>query len=472
MIFILELLALLFILFLIIQTFKLVLYIFYLWQIAEYRPDRLFSRLQNKGDKKELYSYLNFLNLFPPNKYPKITLRILLTFILLIPIYYQLFFFIYRNLLHVIKIEGKLVFTLFLVLLILYYLSALIISLLTLLFSLVLLPIKKYIIFLAKKKLENHSNVVAVGITGSYGKSSTKNIIAEVLSLKYKVVKTPANINTQLGVAKTILQSVKADTQFFVVEMGAYKIGEIQAICNLTNPKAAVITGINSQHLSLFGSMTNILKAKYELIKALPDSGAVFFNAKDSYCLSLHKKTRIKQSFLYGSKTEEFKEAVDAGVLLGKFFQVPAGKIKKVLPKLKRLMELKRTKSKNGLMIFDDSYSANPNGFVKALKTISSYKRKKIIITPGIIELGKNSDKIHRLLGKQMSETGDKIVITNCNYYDQILSAVKKEDKKKFLLTNNPFQIQMWLREKLNRRWLVLIEGRVPMDVKNFFLKG
>jgi len=71
-----------------------------------------------------------------------------------------------------------------------------------------------------------------------------------------------------------------------------------------------------------------------------------------------------------------------------------------------------------------------------------------------------------------MSETGDKIVITNCNYYDQILSAVKKEDKKKFLLTNNPFQIQMWLREKLNRRWLVLIEGRVPMDVKNFFLKG
>jgi len=135
-------------------------------------------------------------------------------------------------------------------------------------------------------------------------------------------------------------------------------------------------------------------------------------------------------------------------------------------------MELKRTKSKNGLMIFDDSYSANPNGFVKALKTISSYKRKKIIITPGIIELGKNSDKIHRLLGKQMSETGDKIVITNCNYYDQILSAVKKEDKKKFLLTNNPFQIQMWLREKLNRRWLVLIEGRVPMDVKNFFLKG
>lgn len=472
MIFILELLALLFILFLIIQTFKLVLYIFYLWQTAEYRPDRLFSRLQNEGDKKELYSYLNFLNLFPPNKYPKKTLRILLSFVLLIPIYYQLFFYIYRNLLRIIRIEDKLVFTLFLVLLILYYLSPLIVSFLTLLFSLFLLPIKKYIIFLAKKKLENYSNVVVVGITGSYGKSSTKNIISEALSLKYKVAKTAANVNTQIGVAKTILQSVKADTQFFVVEMGAYKAGEIRAICNLTNPKAAVITGINSQHLSLFGSMTNILKAKYELIKALPDSGAVFFNAKNSYCLSLHKKTRIKQSFLYGGKTEEFQEAVDAGVLVGKYFQVPAGKIKRILPKLKKLLELKRIKNKNGLLIFDDSYSANPNGFIKALKTISFYKRKKIIITPGIIELGKNSNKIHRLIGKKMSETADKIVVTNRNFYDSLLSAVKKEDKKKFILANNPFLIQMWLREKLNQQWLVLIEGRVPMDVKNFFLKG
>lgn len=472
MIFILEFLALLFILFLIIQTFKLVLYIFYLWQIVEYRPDRLFVRLKNKGDNKELFSYLNFLNLFPPNKYPKRTLRMMLTFILLLPIYYQLFFFIYRNLLRVIKVEGKLVFTLFLVLLILYYLSPLIVSFLTLLFSLLLLPIKKYIIFLAKKKLENYSNVVVVGITGSYGKSSTKNIISETLSLKYKVVKTPANINTQIGVAKTILQSVKADTQFFVVEMGAYKIGEIKAICNLVNPKAAVITGINSQHLSLFGSMTKILKAKYELIKALPDSGAAFFNVKDSYCLSLHKKTRIKQSFLYGRKTAEFEEAVDAGVQIGKYFQVPAGRIKRILPKLKRLLELKRIKNKNGLIIFDDSYSVNSNGFIKALKSINIYKRKKLVITPGIIELGKSSKKIHRQLGKEMAQIADKIIITNQNFYDQILSAVKKEDKKKFLLANNPFLIQMWLREKLNRQWLALIEGRVPIDIKNFFLKS
>ena len=472
MIFILEFLALLFILFLIIQTFKLILYIFYLWQTVEYRTDRLFARLQNKGDQKELFSYLNFLNFFPPNKYPKKTLRMMFSFILLIPIYYQLFFLIYRNLLRIVKIEGKLVFTLFLVLLILYYLSPLIVSFVTLLFSLLLLPIKKYIIFLAKKKLENYSNVVVVGVTGSYGKSGTKNIISEVLSLKYKVVKTPANVNTQIGTAKTILQSVKADTQFFVVEMGAYRIGEIKAICSLVNPKTAVITGINSQHLSLFGSMTNILKAKYELIKALPDSGAVFFNAKNNYSLSLYKKTRIKQSFLYGIKTDEFLEAVDAGVLVGKYFQVPTGKMKKILPKLKKLLDLKRIKNKNGLIIFDDSYSANPNGFDKALKVISVYKRKKLVITPGIIDLGNSSNKIHRLLGKQMSETADKIVITNRNFYDQILSAVKKEDKKKFLLANNPFLIQMWLREKMNRRWLALIEGRVPMDVKNFFLKG
>ena len=472
MIFILEFLSLLFILFLILQTFKLILYIFYLWQVVEYRTDRLFARLQNKGGQKELFSYLNFLNLFPPNKYPKRTLRIIFTFILLLFTYYHLFFFIYRNLLRVIKMENKLVFTLFLVLLIFYYLTPLFVSFLTLLVSLLLLPIKKYIIFLAKKKLENCSNVVVVGISGSYGKSSTKNIISEVLSLKYKVVKTPANVNTQIGVAKTILQSVKADTQFFVVEMGAYKIGEIKSICNLVNPKTAVVTGINSQHLSLFGTMTKILKAKYELIKALPDSGSAFFNAQNRYCLSLYKKTRIKQSFLYGEKTPEFEEAILAGALVGKYFQVPAGKIKKILPKLKKLLELKRVKNKNGLIIFNDSYSANPNGFTKALKTISIYKRKKLVITPGITELGNNSKKIHRLLGRQMSEIADKIIITNRNFYDEILSNVKKEDKKKFLLANNPFLMQIWLREKMNRKWLALIEGRVPMDVKNFFKKG
>ena len=375
---IINLVIFLFLFFLATQVLKFSLYIFYLWQVVEYRLDRFWVRITNRGDRAEALSYLNIFNLYPSNKYPKVTLRTLLTFFLFIFITYQLLFSFYRPLAKLVNIPEKLTVTAFLVAIIVYYLTPILASFLTVLVTAITWPIKKLIIYLARRKIENFKNLLVVGITGSYGKSSTKEIVWEVLRTTFNVLKTPANTNTIIGVAKTILTSLKNDHQIFVVEMGAYKKGEIKEICDLVNPEIGILTGINEQHLVLFGSLTNIQKTKYELIGSLPRNGLALFNGKNKFCRILNKKTKNCLKQLYGKESDEFSEAIDAGYMIGKFLNVPEIKIKKILPKLKKKLEIKKEKNRSGLLIFDDSYSTNPEGFNKALNIISKYQKKEI----------------------------------------------------------------------------------------------
>ena len=140
--------------------------------------------------------------------------------------------------------------------------------------------LKKRIITQAKRKMAQFKGVVVV-ITGSFGKSSTKELLSWVLSKKFKVVKTAQNHNTLIGVAETILRDLSGDEDFFVVEAGAYKRGEIAEVCALVKPGVGIITGIGDQHLDLFGSLENIRKAKYELFEAIPKYGLKLLAGKD-----------------------------------------------------------------------------------------------------------------------------------------------------------------------------------------------
>ena len=122
------------------------------------------------------------------------------------------------------------------------------------------------IIKLAQQKLKRLShNLTVIGITGSYGKTATKTILAHLLDAKYSVLSTRGTINTPIGVAQTSLRQLTPSHKFFIVEMGAYKKGEIAAICNLVRPKVGILTGITPQHLGLFGSFDNLKEAKFEL---------------------------------------------------------------------------------------------------------------------------------------------------------------------------------------------------------------
>lgn len=459
-----------FFLFLAFQTGKFFLYCLYVWQLVEYRPDRLWSRLTNQGDRMELTSYLNILNLRPLHKYPRPTLRIIFTFFILIFLTYQLFFFIYRRLVKLIPVQDKFTFTLFVVTLIIYWLVPVLVSLVVLGANLLLKPMKKLITLLAKKKIEKAKNLLIIGITGSYGKSLTKEVIAEALSLKFKVLKTPASTNTEMGIAKTILYKLRAEHQIFVVEMGAYKKGEIAKICELVKPRIGIISGINEQHLALFGNLKNTIKAKSELLNELPADGLALFNSKNKYCRALFRRKWPFRTLLYGVKSKGFEESLDSAFLLAKYLKIPLFKIKKIIRKLKRQLELKKIRGRGGILIFDDSYSSNPHGFYKALTLISQEKRKKILVTPGIIELGQASEKIHRQLGRELIQVMDKIIITSENFAQAMKKGAGRKAENKFLVSNNELRVLAYLRGSLNRQWLVLLEGRIPLNIRKIFL--
>ena len=126
--------------------------------------------------------------------------------------------------------------------------------------------------------LVKHSHAIFIGITGSYGKTTTKEFLYQLLSTKFRVGKTEANMNTTVGVAQSLLKNFQSDTEYFIVEMGAYKVGEIAEICRLTPPTRAILTAIGNQHLDLFGSHENLLRAKKELLQAVSATGVCYVN--------------------------------------------------------------------------------------------------------------------------------------------------------------------------------------------------
>ena len=142
----------------------------------------------------------------------------------------------------------------------------------------------------ARRKLRA-SNARVIGITGSYGKTSTKEFVSTLLAARYRVLKTPESYNTALGIARVLLRDLRPDHDYIVVELGAYKPGEIRRLCQLVRPRIGVLTAIGPQHLERFGSIERIAAAKYELIESLPADGVAVFNADDPRCRDLAART-------------------------------------------------------------------------------------------------------------------------------------------------------------------------------------
>ena len=134
---------------------------------------------------------------------------------------------------------------------------------------------------MAKNKLKSNKDLKVIGITGSYGKTSTKYIVGTILSQKYNTLITPESYNTTMGVVRTINEKLDNTHQIFVCEMGAKNIGDIKEICDLVNPKYGILTAVGPQHLETFKTLDNVRKTKMELIDSLPKKGKSFVNYED-----------------------------------------------------------------------------------------------------------------------------------------------------------------------------------------------
>src|SRR4030043_204253 len=309
-----------------IRTSKVVLFYLYLWQIKEYHIKRLLSHFRTAKGASLVFNLLNIIKIF--------LLSSLMLLFYLLPVIYlseslKTFLDLYKKRLKSPVITKKttilialtffleilFVIILFLVIdfivwfpvyfLIADLLTPLIVSLIVLVFQPLTYLVRRKVILRAQKKREEFPNLLVIGIAGSYGKSSTKEFLYEILSEKYKVLKTQRNINAEIGIAQTILKELKPEHQVLIAEIGAYERGKIKEVCKMLQPKIGILTGINEQHLSTFGSLENIRKAKYELIESLPKGRAAII--KDKLDLKAENIKVEKEYVLFRVDSVDFK---------------------------------------------------------------------------------------------------------------------------------------------------------------------
>lgn len=317
-----------------------------------------------------------------------------------------------------------------------------------------LFPVEKkinnYYLRLAHEKIKDVSPFV-IGITGSYGKTSTKEILAHILEGYKSVLATPKSYNTLLGVTKVINTSLQKGHEVFIVEMGAYRPGEIADICELVKPTFGVITAIGPQHLERFKTIDNVAKAKFELIAALPKIGVAGFNAEDNYTNDFLSRIPCEEHFLVSivdspqaeltasnikasEKGMEFLVenklsgesaafttellgyhnvlnilfASSIALRLGIKLRNIADKVKSLRPVTHRLQLIKLP---NGVNVIDDAYNSNPVGAKGALDTLRLFSGRKIVVTPGFVELGEIQEGENYKLGVYASKICDMVVL-------------------------------------------------------------
>lgn len=356
---------------------------------------------------------------------------------------------------------------------------------------------------MAYTKIRSLENLKIVGITGSYGKTSTKYITSKILEEKFKTIKTPESYNTSMGISKVINNTLTDEYEAFIVEMGAKNIGDIHEVAKLSNPQIGVITSIGPTHLDTFVSVENIMKTKYELIEELPADGIAIFNYDNEYSKRLADKT-FKEKILYGMENiedldlfatdiEVSKEGsvftlndkagnsvacktkllgrhnisnILAGAAIGKAMGVSmeeiATGISKVDPVPHRLNIMNPA---TGVIVIDDTFNSNPVSSKAALEVLNQFNDgKKIIITPGMIELGEDENKENRTFGKNIAKICDYVILIGKNRTKPIYEGIMEEgfSKDKIFVVNNLDEATNALQGFVKPKDAVLFENDLP----------
>ncbi len=362
-------------------------------------------------------------------------------------------------LLVVTKFSGIIVILICLTTLLIYYFIYLV--------NIINKPIEKMVYYYyfnkAKRKLYSMNRLKVVGVTGSYGKTSSKNILSHILSCKYITRPTPKNLNTPYGLMITINNHLDKFDEILVAEMGAYVNGEIKNMCDFVKPKYGILTVIGEAHLETFKSRDNICRAKFELIEALDPNGACVLNLDDPYQVAYVKnelKNKVKIIWIGVDNKEAMFNAINiksnkdgmnfdiiykdskyhvetkllgvhnvynilASIALGVELKVPiSDMIVKIMPVEHRL-EIKKV---NNITMIDDAYNSNPIGARNALNVLNMMDGIKVVVTPGMIELGRDEKKLNYELGERIAKVSDYVIL---------IGEKRSKDIKEGILKNN-----------------------------------
>lgn len=322
---------------------------------------------------------------------------------------------------------------------------------------------------------------VVIGITGSYGKTSTKVILSEILGAVAPTFSTPRSINSYMGMTREIRERMKPGQKFAVVEMGAYHVGSIKRMCSLTPPHAAIVTAVGEMHLELFGSPENVFKAKSELPQAVPEDGVLVVNGDNIWTRKMAELYPKKTTLIYGLnedsgpldaymydiepgpkgtnfaikiKGKEFQgftkllgEPMLSNILasftmacaMGLAPELVLAAIRNVKTESNRLEPVRTTissfiASANGkpirqgdILRLNDAFNSNPVGFKAALDVLGSQKgNRKVLVTPGMVELGPKQFEENKKAAQHAAGLCDQAIIVGSTNKDALLTGLKE----------------------------------------------
>ena len=353
---------------------------------------------------------------------------------------------------------------------------------------------------MALKKLNSMNNLKVVGITGSYGKTSSKNILNEILNVKYNSITTPKNLNTPYGLIITINNHLDKFDNVFIAEMGAYKIGEIKELCDLVKPKYGILTRIGKAHMELFGSQENIQKGKFELIESLPSDGVAVLNSDDPLQVNYNLKNKVKVLWIGIDNDADFKASninvsnigttfdlvikgdknkykfetkllgyaniynILAAIALGYEFGININQLQSAVKSVKPIEHRLELKKNGDIYYIDDAYNSNPVGSKMALDVLNLMPGKKIIVTPGMIELGSIEDEENTIFGENIADVCDEVILIGDKQTKAIQKGLKnkKYDEKHIYILEDVIDAFDLIKKLKGKDTYVLLENDLP----------
>ena len=359
------------------------------------------------------------------------------------------------------------------------------------------IAIKNRLINEAKKILADRKKLKIIGITGSYGKTSCKNYLYKLLSPKYNVLITPASYNTPMGVVKTVREYLKNSHEIFICEMGAKNVGDIKELCDIVHPHFGLITSVGPQHLESFKSMENIIKTKFELYDAVPKDSKVYLNydneyirsvktdenivkfGKEGFCdciaknislshkgtdfdieyngRNLHLTTRLLGSHNVQNLAGCIAVALDLGV--------DEADVVLAVKRLETVEHRLQIIDGGNITIIDDAFNANPGGTKAALEVLNSFDGLRIIVTPGMIELGVKQRELNMEFGRNCAKVCDYILLVGKRIADEVCAGVEETDfDRERLVRFDTVQQAVAFARSINsdKKKYVLLENDLP----------
>lgn len=309
--------------------------------------------------------------------------------------------------------------------------------------------IKVMVVNRAKGLVSAPSKVKIIGIAGSYGKTTMKNVMANVLSAKYNTIATPESVNTPVGIARWITKNLKPSTEVMIVEMGEHYPGDVSYLCGITPPDFAVITGINEAHLERMKDISGVTKTVFEIVAGSKTGATILVNVDDGNVLAAYPKYVGEREVLKYSASGKNSDVpvsdkkfdvdklvwnfgladigkvevailgeyiagdVAAAYLVAKKLGLTTDEIKRGIRAIAPISHrLEPIKSPGNILVIDDSYNGNPDGVHEAIYLLERFSnRRKLFITPGIVETGESNKSVHEKIGVELANVADKVIL-------------------------------------------------------------